>query len=62
MPRKSQVTHFPDTKISETFLCFAEPLLVGLGPDATEYQMEEALAEKVRGDVEIADGWKPRWK
>jgi len=43
MPRKSQVTHFPDTKISETFLRFAEPLLVGLGPDATEYQMEETL-------------------
>ena len=43
MPRKSQLTPFPDTKISETFLHFAEPLLIELGPDATEYQMEEAL-------------------
>ena len=43
MSRKSQLTHFPDTKISETFLHFAEPLLAGLGPGATEHQMEEAL-------------------
>ena len=43
MPRKSQLTHFPDRKISETFLHFAEPLLVGLEPDVTEHQMEVAL-------------------
>ncbi|OHB67320.1 MAG: hypothetical protein A2V70_09915 [Planctomycetes bacterium RBG_13_63_9] len=43
MPRKSQLTHFPDTKISETFLHFAEPLLVSLGPDATNHQMEQVL-------------------
>ena len=43
MSRKSRRTHFPDTKISETFLRFAEPLWVGLGPEATEHQMEEAL-------------------
>jgi hypothetical protein len=34
---------FPDRKISETFLHFAEPLLSGLGPKATDDQMNEAL-------------------
>ncbi len=34
---------FPDRKISETFLHFAEPLLSGLGPNATDDQMNEAL-------------------
>ena len=43
MAPKSQLTPFPDTKISETFLHFAEPLLIEIGPDATEYQMEIAL-------------------
>jgi hypothetical protein len=43
MPNESQLTAFPDRKISETFLHFAEPLLVSLGPDATEHQMEEVL-------------------
>lgn len=43
MPRKSPLSRYPDRKISETFLHFAEPLLQGLGPDATKHQMEEAL-------------------
>jgi len=43
MPRKSQLTHFPDRKISETFLHFAEPLLEALGPSATDDQMEHSL-------------------
>jgi len=43
MPRKSQLKHFPDRKISETFLEFAQPLLLMLGPDATEEQMEAPL-------------------
>ena len=43
MSRKSQLTHFPDRKISETFLEFSEPLLDALGPNATEEQMEESL-------------------
>lgn len=34
---------FPDRKISDTFLQFAEPLLVALGPDVTEVQVEQAL-------------------
>ena len=43
MPRRAQHTDYPDKKISETFLQFAEPLLEPLGPDATEHNMEEAL-------------------
>ncbi len=35
MPRKSQFASFPDRKISETFLEFAEPILDPLAPDAT---------------------------
>ena len=34
---------FPDRKISETFLHFAEPLLEPLGPHATEEQENQAL-------------------
>jgi hypothetical protein len=34
---------FPDRKISETFLHFADPLLQDLGPHATIDQMEQAL-------------------
>ena len=34
---------FPDTKISETFLKFAEPLTEPLGPEITKDQLEEAL-------------------
>jgi len=41
--RKSQLKHFPDRKISETFMEFAEPLVATLGQDATESQLEEAL-------------------
>jgi hypothetical protein len=36
-------TRFPDRKISETFLHFADPLLQDLGPRATIDQMEQAL-------------------
>ena len=43
MPKKSQLTHFPDRKISETFLHFAEPLLDALGPNAPDDQMEQSL-------------------
>jgi hypothetical protein len=43
MSKKSQLAHFPDRKISETFLHFAEPLLAELGPNATTDQMEEVL-------------------
>jgi hypothetical protein len=43
MPKKSQLTHFPDRKISETFLHYAEPLLDALGPDAPDDQMEQSL-------------------
>jgi hypothetical protein len=41
--RKKPRTGFPDRKISETFLHFAEPLLDGLGPHATDDQMEQSL-------------------
>jgi hypothetical protein len=34
---------FPDSKISDTFLQFAEPLLKAFGPDVTEAQMEQPL-------------------
>ena len=54
---------FPDRKISETFLHFAEPLLEPLGPHATEEQENQALKiaftvwnavvyESANGDVE----------
>ena len=43
MPQRSQCTSFPDRKISETFLHFAEPLLEALGPNATDDQMEQSL-------------------
>jgi len=42
----SQADHklrFPDRKISETFLDFAQPLLNGLGPSATDEQVHGAL-------------------
>jgi len=39
---KSRI-NIPDRKISETFLEFAEPLLVPLGPCATEYEMNQVL-------------------
>jgi len=34
---------FPDRKISDTFLQFAEPLLDAFGPNVTEAQMEQPL-------------------
>ena len=43
MPKKSLLTHFPDRKISETFLHYAEPLLDALGPNAPDDQMEQSL-------------------
>jgi len=43
MARNPEPLTFPDRKISETFLHFAEPLLSGLGPDATDDQMNEAI-------------------
>ena len=66
MPPKSQLTGYPDRKISETFLHYAEPLLVVLGPDATPEQMEECLKiaftiwnvvvyEKTIGDTRYID-------
>lgn len=43
MAKKPDPLPFPDRKISETFLQFAEPLLSGIGPEATDDQMNEAL-------------------
>lgn len=43
MAQPNRRTRFPDRKISETFLDFADPLLEPLGPDATVDQMEQAL-------------------
>ncbi len=43
MARNPQSLTFPDRKISETFLDFAQPLLSGLGSEATDNQMNEAL-------------------
>jgi hypothetical protein len=39
---KSEIT-YPDRKISDTLLQFAEPLLDGGGPDANEAQMKQSL-------------------
>lgn len=43
MTRPKSRINIPDRKISETFLEFAEPLLVPLGPRATEYEMNQVL-------------------
>ena len=43
MARPKSRIKIPDWKISETFLEFAEPLLVPLGPRATEHEMNQAL-------------------
>lgn len=43
MVRPQSRINIPDRKISETFLEFAEPLLVPLGPGATEQEMNQAL-------------------
>ena len=42
MASKSK-TKSPDSKISETFLQFAEPLLDAMAPNVTETQMEQPL-------------------
>ena len=41
-PSKPKLS-FPDRKISESFMEFAEPLVVPLGPDATAAEKEGAL-------------------
>jgi hypothetical protein len=43
MVRPKSRANIPDRKISETFLEFAAPLLVPLGPGATEHEMNQAL-------------------
>ena len=43
MAKSKAKLKIPDRKISETFLEFAEPLLVPHGPNLTEAQMEEPL-------------------
>ena len=43
MVRPKSRINIPDRKISETFLDFAEPLIVPLGPRATEHEMHQAL-------------------
>ncbi|MBN2294634.1 MAG: hypothetical protein JXM70_19550 [Pirellulales bacterium] len=66
MPKKSQLIGYPDRKISETFLHYAEPLLEVLGPDSPPEQMEECLKiaftiwnavvyEKTIGDTRYID-------
>ncbi len=43
MAKNQRTLSFPDRKISETFLHFAEPLLDAHGPRATAAQMEQSL-------------------
>lgn len=43
MAKSKSTLKFPDRKISDTFLQFAEPLLDAVGPNATEGQMEQPL-------------------
>lgn len=43
MAESKRKLDFPDRKISETFLHFAEPLLDAFGPNVTETQMEQPL-------------------
>ena len=43
MVSRKRKPNFPDRKISETFLQFAEPLLTPLGPSATKEQMNQVL-------------------
>ena len=43
MAKSKSALTFPDRKISDTFLQFAEPLLVAFGPNVTESQMEQPL-------------------
>jgi hypothetical protein len=43
MAKTKAKLRFPNRKISDTFLQFAEPLLEALGPDLSEAQMEQPL-------------------
>jgi len=43
MAKSKSTLKFPDRKISDTFLQFAEPLLDAVGPNGTEAQMEQPL-------------------
>ena len=43
MVSRKRKPNFPDRKISETFLQFAEPLLTPLGTSATKEQMNQVL-------------------
>lgn len=43
MAKSKSTLKFPDRKISDTLLQFAEPLLHAFGPNATEAQMEQPL-------------------
>jgi hypothetical protein len=43
MAKSKPTLKYPDRKISDTFLQFAEPLLDAIGPNATEVEMEQPL-------------------
>ena len=43
MAKKNPKLNFPDRKISETFLQFAEPLLNNRGPNVTDAQVSDLL-------------------
>jgi len=43
MAKTKSRLNFPDRKISDTFLQFAEPLLDAFGPNVTEARMEQPL-------------------
>uniref|UniRef100_A0A832A298 Uncharacterized protein n=1 Tax=Desulfacinum infernum TaxID=35837 RepID=A0A832A298_9BACT len=43
MVKRKERISFPDSKISETFLDFAEPLLLSAGAKITKHQFEKAL-------------------
>jgi len=43
MAKSKSTLKYPDRKISDTFLQFAEPLLDAFGPNLTEAQMEQPL-------------------
>lgn len=43
MARSKSKLKYPDRKISDTLLQFAEPLLDALGPNGTQAQMEQSL-------------------
>lgn len=43
MAKSKPMLKYPDRKISDTFLQFAEPLLDAFGPNVTEAQMEQPV-------------------